>query len=443
VARFAGPSGFAFDSLGNAFVVDRLGHRIRKIDTNGIVSTFAGSTRGFADGISTNAQFDLPMGLAIDAQNNLYIADWFNLRIRKITPAGEVSTFSGSERGFRDGDRLQALYEGPVDMTIDRAGNLYAADWANNALRKIDTNGIVSTFVQGLSYVERVTADQDRSLYAYSGGENSLNRFGPGGDLIWKIATPFDYKDGPIGEALLGRVGKVHVLPRGNLLVANEHRLRLITVGAPSLLAVGPAGGEFTNSVEVTLSCTVPDGVIRYSIDGTSPSPESGIYRGPLEVTNHTTLLAQVFVNDFPVSNVSTAIFTRIFGWDPGISPEWRARYFGPEYRTDPRADAKADPDSDGAINIHEFVAGTDPLDPASRLQVSTRLVPVITWTSITNKAYRVLRRDSIHSTNTIALTPFIRAISPISTHVDFEAQYPHSFYFIEVQPELEPTENQ
>jgi len=116
VARFSTPSAVVRDSKGNLFIVDRTGHRIRKVDLSGNVSTFAGSGRGYRDGVGPTARFDVPMDLAFDASDNLYVADWFNLRIRKITPQGVVSTYSGSERGSRDGDRLQATYDGPVSI---------------------------------------------------------------------------------------------------------------------------------------------------------------------------------------------------------------------------------------------------------------------------------------------------------------------------------------
>ncbi|HUR41397.1 MAG TPA: NHL repeat-containing protein [Verrucomicrobiae bacterium] len=94
-ARFSGPSGVATDSLGNIFVTDINGHTIRKVTPAGVVTTFAGSSPGSANGNGTSAQFRIPDGIAIDASDNLYIADTFNCTIRKITPAADVTTVAG------------------------------------------------------------------------------------------------------------------------------------------------------------------------------------------------------------------------------------------------------------------------------------------------------------------------------------------------------------
>ncbi|VDB00582.1 FIG01132568: hypothetical protein, partial [Olavius algarvensis spirochete endosymbiont] len=91
------PTGVAVDSSGNVYVADSVNHRIRKITPAAVVSTFAGTdSEGFADGTGTAAQFNHPLGVAVDSEGNIYVADYGNHRIRKITPAGVVSTFAGT-----------------------------------------------------------------------------------------------------------------------------------------------------------------------------------------------------------------------------------------------------------------------------------------------------------------------------------------------------------
>jgi hypothetical protein len=311
-ARFSGTMGVVFDSRGNAFVLDMFNHRVRKIDTNGVVSTFAGSTRGYRDGPALEAQFDVPHGIAIDALDNLFLADWFNLRIRKITPGGEVSTFSGSTRGAQDGPRLQATYDGPVDLVIDPAGVMYVSDWANGRIRKIDTNGEVSTFVSGLSYTEMLSLGSDGAVYCYAAGLRQFNKYSPTGDLLWSWSTPEGSEDGPIGVARFGgRLTKGIELPDGGLLVGEDARIRLITTGVAPLITLSPAGGVFTNAVGVTVTTIVPNGVIRYTTDSSAPTAGSTAYAGPLSFSVTTVLKSQVFVNGTPVSAVTVAEFIR------------------------------------------------------------------------------------------------------------------------------------
>lgn len=146
-ARFKGPSSLAVDAAGNLYVAEIGNHDVRKITPQGAVSTLAGSgTGGYAEGQGQAAQFHFPSGLAVDAQANVYVADASNNRIRKITPAGLVSTLAGTgEEGFADGPALQAEFDGPSDVVIDPAGNLYVADTNNHRIRKITPQGTVST----------------------------------------------------------------------------------------------------------------------------------------------------------------------------------------------------------------------------------------------------------------------------------------------------------
>ena len=311
-ARFSGPMGVVFDSHRNAFVLDMFNHRIRKIDNNGMVSTFAGSTRGYRDGPALEAQFDLPHGLAIDAQDNLFIADWFNLRIRKITPEGKVSTFSGGARGAQDGPRLQATYDGPVDLVIAPDGTMYVSDWANGRIRKIDTAGNVTTFASGLSYTEMLSLGSDGGVYCYAAGLRQMNKYSPDGALLWSWSTPEGSEDGPIDAARFeGRLTKVIELADGNLLVAEDARIRLVTMGVPPLIQSNPAGGVFTNQIEVILTSPVLGGVIRYTTDGSAPAASSPAYGSPIPLWITAVLKAQVFVNGTPVSDVAVAEFTR------------------------------------------------------------------------------------------------------------------------------------
>jgi NHL repeat len=136
-AQFSFPGGIAIDRQGNLYVADRGNFRIRKITPAGDVSTFAGSgIPGNAEGNWDAAQFSHDMhDIVIDGQGNLYIADID--RIRKVTPQGVVSTIAGSTFGFRDGDGDYAKFNFPNGLAIDTQGNIYVADLNNNRIRKI------------------------------------------------------------------------------------------------------------------------------------------------------------------------------------------------------------------------------------------------------------------------------------------------------------------
>lgn len=146
-AQFSDPSGIAFDSSGNLFVVDATIHNIRKITPDGVVNTFAGGfSSGSSDGITTEARFNYPTGIAIDAANNIYLADTNNHRIRKITPTGIVTTFAGFIQGNSDGSGTSAQFNEPTGVVLDANGNVYVADKGNHKIRKITSTGIVTTF---------------------------------------------------------------------------------------------------------------------------------------------------------------------------------------------------------------------------------------------------------------------------------------------------------
>lgn len=147
-ASFYSPRSIARDASGNLYVADRSHHRIRKIDSAGVVTTVAGNgTPAFADGTGTQAAFHTPSGIAVDSAGNLYIGGYGDMRVRKITPAGVVSTLAGNgATAFANGQGTAATFYYPAGMAVDGAGNVYVGDEGHQRIRKITPDGVVTTF---------------------------------------------------------------------------------------------------------------------------------------------------------------------------------------------------------------------------------------------------------------------------------------------------------
>src|SRR5215213_4187552 len=150
-ASFSDPYAVAVAADGTIYVADAgESNRIRKISPDGNVTTLAGGSEGFADGAGTSASFNTPSALALGPDGNLYVADTGNNRIRKITPAGTVSTVAGNgSAGYVDGPAAQAQFNGPIGLAVSKGGDIYVADTYNDVIRMITTEGNVTSIAGG------------------------------------------------------------------------------------------------------------------------------------------------------------------------------------------------------------------------------------------------------------------------------------------------------
>lgn len=223
-AQFFGPQGIAISSGGNIYVADTANQMIRKITPAGVVSAFAGSA-GYAnsfDGAGTNAQFFQPEGIAVDSAGNVFVADTWNHTIRKITSAGAVSTWAGLAGNFgsADGTNSKARFNWPTGIAVDSASNLFVTDFLNHTIRKITPGGAVST-IAGLAGVwgsedgtnsearffqpQGIVADSAGNLFVVDSGNQTIRKiFANGTNWIVTTVAGFPgnagYADG-VGEA--------------------------------------------------------------------------------------------------------------------------------------------------------------------------------------------------------------------------------------------------
>jgi sugar lactone lactonase YvrE len=237
-AQFNSPRAVAVDASGNVYVADGVNHKIRKITSAGVVTTLAGSgTSGFADGDGTAAQFYFPKGIAVDGDGNIYVADDINHRIRKITPAGTVSTLAGSTSGTADGDGAAAQFNSPRGVAVDVSGNVYVADAGNHRIRKITPTGTVSTVAGSTSGVTDgdvatakfnepagLAVDASGNIYVADDANERIRKITPGG-TVSTLAGGFlaGFTDGEGTEAQFNSPTGIALDASGNIYVADRH----------------------------------------------------------------------------------------------------------------------------------------------------------------------------------------------------------------------------
>jgi gliding motility-associated-like protein len=258
LATFGAPTGVVVDSQGNVFVADNTGNTIRKITTVGTVSTvttFAGSsTIGSADGVGILAQFNKPYGLAIDANDNIYVTDQGNNTIRKITPAGDVTTFAGSPTAFGklDGQGTAASFRGPTYITVNALGSVYVVDAVNNLIRAITPARQVSTLsiinLSTTGAVNGLRVDAAGNLYFVSQRNGvfiltNTNLMSLAGNLSGATGSA----DGVGAAAFFNKPADLVFDNAGNLYIAdqNNNRIRKLSLTGYTIDKALPTGLSF------------------------------------------------------------------------------------------------------------------------------------------------------------------------------------------------------
>ena len=266
-AQFWSPEGVAVDSAGNVYVGDDNNFTVRKVTPAGVVTTIAGSIwYGSTDGTGSAARFNVPHGMAVDGTGNLYVADWANNTVRKMTSAGRVTTLAGlaGDAGYADGAGNAARFAHPVGVAVDSVGNLYVTDHGANTVRKVTPAGVVTTLAgsagnagsaDGTNNAARfsgpygVVVDGASSVYVADSGNNTIRKMTPMG-TNWVVTTLAGLAgnsgstDGTGTNALFNSPRGMAVDSAGNVYVAdfNNSTIRKITLAGVVTTLAGSAG---------------------------------------------------------------------------------------------------------------------------------------------------------------------------------------------------------
>jgi sugar lactone lactonase YvrE len=276
--------GVVVDSAGNLFISHRSKNRIRKVDKDGIITTIAGNgTAGFGgdNGPALKASFNFPAGLCLDQTGNLYVADRNNHRVRRIDTSGIVTTVAGvgvPDMGGDGGPAVEAYLNYPSDLVCDGKGNLYISDRSNNRIRKVDSKGVISTIVgmglpefggdfgpatgAFLKYPFGIDLDNKGNLYIADRGNNRIRKVDTQG-IITTVAgdgTHFFSGDyGPATRASLAYPTDVVVDERGNLYIAdrNNNRIRRVSPLGIMTTVMGVGKYEYNGDNEIASETTL------------------------------------------------------------------------------------------------------------------------------------------------------------------------------------------
>ena len=283
-ARFNTPSALAIDADGNLYVADTGNHAIRKVTPDGTVTTIAGSgAAGYKDGQAAQAEFNAPVGVALDAKGEVYVADTYNDRIRKVTADGQVTTVAGGNTlpGYLDGPAMSAAFDTPCGLVIAPTGELYIADTGNNAIRRLSPDGQVTTLLGASSLADNqslllsptgLALTHDRFLYVTGNDRGRVAQVSPDGRIRALAGMGSGFGNGDGSGARFNSPAGIAVDKRGALYVADSanylvRKLATAEEAAKSGAAQAAAGAPEAGVLPRLTSETVRTGEFLWPVD--------------------------------------------------------------------------------------------------------------------------------------------------------------------------------
>ena len=431
-ARFLAPQGVTVDAAGNVYVADTGNNLIRKITTARVVTTLAGGAgvSGSTDATGAAARFNFPVDVAADSSGNVFVADANNQTIRKVTPAGVVTTYAGtaSAVGSNDGLGASARFNSPGGVRTDSSGNVYVADASNHLIRRITTAGVVNTLAglagssgtaDGIGTAARFNApseaapDASGNIYIVDTNNHTLRKSAPAAAPSFQTqpashaviatqnttftvavtanpAAAYQWQRLPAGSSTWGNLTNVSpysgtstatLTITGATIAMSGDQFRCIATNGLGSLTSSPATLTVTIPPHITSSNTATftmsqPGSFAVTATGT-PAPTFSATGLPVWVSlNATTGL----LSGTPPS-VTGAPFAITITASNGAAPAavqsftlgvrmtyavWKNAKFGANASEASIAGDHADPDGDGVPNLIEYATGSDPLAAAS-----------------------------------------------------------------------------
>ena len=308
-ARFNYPYGVSVDTAGNVFVADYNNHTIRKVTSAGVVTTLAGTagSRGSTDATGSAARFYNPFGVSVDTAGNVFVGDSGNHTIRKVTSAGVVTTLAGTSGsiGSTDGTGSAARFYNPFGVSVDTAGNVFVADYPNHTIRKVTSAGVVTTLAgsAGISGSTDATGSAARfynpwgvsvdtagNVFVADRSACTIRKVTSAGVVTTEagLSLTSGSNNGLGSAARFNLPGGIGVDVSGNVFVAESgnHTIRNTVSSAPATVTLSGLSKTYTGSAQAPTTTVSPSGLaIEVTYAGTAASLSAPVTAGSYVVT--------------------------------------------------------------------------------------------------------------------------------------------------------------